>query len=153
MSLLGSGEWRPTLNLKVIDCIHTSDPSRSRLWQPVYLCSSLNLGGGASLDLKDTYLHVPLHESARRWRRLRVKGAAYIFWVTPFGLSKAPGSVTRGVKTIAECQRGLGVRIFIYLDEWHMKGFLSSTPPEGWPHSVRAWYHDWASSCTLGSSS
>ena len=72
----------------------------------------------ASLDLKDAYLHVPMHSSARRWLRFYMNGAAYEFKVLPFGLSAAPRTFTRVVKAVAEYLRCQGVRIFVYLDDW-----------------------------------
>jgi hypothetical protein len=75
-------------------------------------------GWGATLDLKDAYLHVPMHESARRWLRFYMNGAAYEFRVLPFGLSAAPRTFTRVVKSVAEFLRRGGIQIFVYLDDW-----------------------------------
>ena len=73
---------------------------------------------GVSLDLKDAYLHIPMHYSARRWLRFSINRASYEFRVLPFGLSTAPRTFTRVVKTVAEYLRCRGVRIFVYLDDW-----------------------------------
>ena len=73
---------------------------------------------GVSLDLKDAYLHIPMHYSARRWLRFNINRASYEFRVLPFGLSTAPRTFTRVVKTVAEYLRCRGVRIFVYLDDW-----------------------------------
>jgi hypothetical protein len=70
------------------------------------------------LDLKDAYLHVPVHVSSQKWLRFAVEGKTYQFRVLPFGLATAPRTFTRLVKVVAECLRRRGRSIYVYLDDW-----------------------------------
>ena len=50
---------------------------------------------GASLDLKDAYLHVPIKPGHRKFLRFHYDGILYEFVVLPFGLSTSPRVFTR----------------------------------------------------------
>ena len=71
-----------------------------------------------SIDLKDTYLHIPICSEDQRWLRFMVQGQAYPFRCLPFGLSTAPRVFTRVVKAVGAVFREQGVQIFMYLDGW-----------------------------------
>ena len=73
---------------------------------------------GASLDLKDAYLHIAIHPSSRKWLGFAIGEENFRFRSLPFGLSTAPRTFTRVVKVIAEHLRRQGVYVFIYLDDW-----------------------------------
>ena len=57
---------------------------------------------GASLDLKNAYLHVPIHSLGRGWQGFCLENKVNHFNNLPFGLLTAPRMFTRVVKTIAE---------------------------------------------------
>ncbi len=80
---------------------------------------------GATLDLKDAHLHVPIHTSSRKWLGFAINGNTYRFRCLPFGLSTSPRTFTRVVKVIAEHLRRHGIYVFVYLDDW----FLSPPSP------------------------
>lgn len=48
-----------------------------------------------SLDLTETYLHVPIIPSHRRFLHFCVNGLHFQFKAPPFGLSTAPGVFTK----------------------------------------------------------
>ena len=73
---------------------------------------------GASLDLKDAYLHIATHPSSRKWLGFAIGEENFRFRSLPFGLSTAPRTFTRIVKVIAEHLRRQGMYVFIYLDDW-----------------------------------
>ena len=65
---------------------------------------------GASLDLWDAYLHVPIRAEHRKLLRFLYTGRLYKFVVLPFVLSTSPRDFTRVVWAI-----GAALLIFQYL--------------------------------------
>ncbi|KAJ8039589.1 hypothetical protein HOLleu_17357 [Holothuria leucospilota] len=53
-----------------------------------------------SIELKDAYLHIPIHQSHHRYLAFRYKGIDYCFRALPFGLSTAPRVFTRVTRVI-----------------------------------------------------
>lgn len=53
-----------------------------------------------SIDLKDAYLHVPMHPNTRKFLRFAIDGQVYIFRAMPFGLSTAPWAFTKLVTAV-----------------------------------------------------
>jgi hypothetical protein len=84
---------------------------------------SLTVGWwAASIDLKDAYLHVPIHKDHRRFLQFVYKETVYQFRCLPFGLSTAPRVFTRITKVIAAFLRQKQVHLFMYLDDWLIVG-------------------------------
>ena len=73
---------------------------------------------GATLDLKDAYLHIAIDPSDKKWLGFCIDGQTYRFKSLPFGLSTAPRTFTQIVKVVAEHLRRKGVYVFVYLDDW-----------------------------------
>jgi hypothetical protein len=73
---------------------------------------------GATVDLKDAYLHVSVHHQSRKCLRFCIAGQSFEFKVLPFGLSTSPRVFTRVVKVVAEFLRPRGYVIFMYLDDF-----------------------------------
>ena len=71
-----------------------------------------------SIDLKDAYLHVPIHPSSRKFLRFLFEGSAYQFRVLPFGLSTAPFVFTKLMVVIAAANRKTGSPVIQYFDGW-----------------------------------
>ena len=112
-----SGAWRPILNLKPLNVFMR--PPKFKMETLSSILPVLRQGWwGASLDLQDAYLHIPMHPSAWKWLRFHLNGAAYEFRVLPFGISAAPRTFTMVVRAVAEYLRRRGVHIFVYLDDW-----------------------------------
>ena len=71
-----------------------------------------------SLDLKDAYLHVPIHTDFQKYLRFVHRGVVYQFVAMPFGLTTAPHVFTSLMKPIlAWCHRR-ECRLHAYLDDW-----------------------------------
>ena len=66
-----------------------------------------------SIDLKDVYLQVPMHQDNRRFLRFVADGKVYRFWVLCFGLSTAPQVFTRVMAPVSVMLHSLGIRIQI----------------------------------------
>lgn len=112
-----TGDWRPILNLKPLN--QYIKPKRFRMETLRTVMSSPIKGKWAtSIDLKDAYLHVPIHPIDRKWLRFHIQGKAYVFRCLPFGLSTSPRVFTRIVKAVAAFLRRQNIQIHMYLDDW-----------------------------------
>ncbi|XP_041357753.1 uncharacterized protein LOC121374713 [Gigantopelta aegis] len=86
------------------------------------VCPGFTPGWGvewaASIDLKDAYLHVPIHRDFWKFLRFLFDGKAYEFRVLPFGLATSPHAFTCVVKAVVGRVHLLGIRMHNYLDDW-----------------------------------
>ncbi len=112
-----SGEWRPILNLKPLNKYIRPRRFRMETLRAVVGVLSPHQWG-ATLDLQDAYLHIPIDPGSQKWLRFALNNRAYQFQVLPFGLSTAPRTFTRIVKVIAEFLRRRGIQVYVYLDDW-----------------------------------
>ena len=69
------------------------------------------------LDLKDTYLSIPIHKSSRKFLKFHWQGVAYEYTALPFGLSAAPRTFTKVLKPVLAALRAKGIRLVAYLDD------------------------------------
>ena len=113
--------WRPILNLKPLN--RFIRPKRFRMETLRAILESIETPAwGASLDLRDAYLHVPIRAEHRKFLRFLYNGTLYEFGVLPFGLSTSPRVFTRVVRAIGAALRRRGLLIFQYLDDWLIVG-------------------------------
>ncbi|XP_013923000.1 PREDICTED: uncharacterized protein LOC106549784, partial [Thamnophis sirtalis] len=68
-----------------------------------------------SIDLKEAYLHVPIHPAHRKFLRFQFANQHYQYRALPFGLSLAPRTFTKLLAAIAAHLRSLPVRLECYL--------------------------------------
>ena len=111
------GKWRPILNLKPLN--RYIRPKRFRMETLHSIIPMLSQGWWAtSVDLTDAYMHVPVHAEHRKFLAFAIEGRKYMFQALPFGLSTAPRVFTRLARIFGAHIRKLGVRIYMYLDDW-----------------------------------
>ena len=72
----------------------------------------------AKVDLKDSYLTVPIHEVHHRFLRFTWAGLKYQFNCLPIGLSSAPRVFTELLKPVVAWLRANGIRMIVYLDDF-----------------------------------
>ena len=72
----------------------------------------------ASIDLKDAYFHVPVHQSSRKLLRFLSGGTVYQFKALCFGLSTAPQVFTRVFAAASAWAHSHGISLLRYLDDW-----------------------------------
>ena len=112
-----SGKFWLILNLKRIN-LHIS-PSHFRMETLKSILPLLRPGDWTvSIDLKDTYHHVPIAPASKDILGFVVTGNTYRFKALPFGLKPAPRLFTRLVACVAAFLRQQGLRVFCYLDNW-----------------------------------
>ena len=110
------GGTRPIINLKPLNKFIKKEHFRMSTLKDVK--KNLQPGDWAvTLDLKDAYLHVPVHRRHRRFLRFNFKGQAYQFKTLPFGLTSAPRVFTRVTKPLLHLCRRKGIRVVFYLDD------------------------------------
>ena len=86
-----TGDWWPIINLRPLNFY--IKPKHFRMESLSTVLQSLPTGWWAtSIDLKDAYLHVPIHIGHREFLQFIYRGTTYQFGCLPFGLSTAPGS-------------------------------------------------------------
>ena len=112
-----SGDLRVILNLKKINLYIPVQHFRMETLN-VILPQLTNQDWAVTLDLKDAYLHVPIHQQSHRLLGFRFLEQTYLYKVLPFGLKDSPWVFTRLVATVIGHLRLLGIRIFYYLDDW-----------------------------------
>ena len=112
-----TGDLRVILNLKKMNVFILVQHFRMETLKVILqdLCSH---DWAVSIDLKDAYLHVPVHPQSRRLLGFKFLGKAYTYKVLPFGLQDSPWVFSRIVATVIGHLRLQGVRIFYYLDDW-----------------------------------
>ena len=112
-----SGGWRPVIDLKTLNkfvhCPHFKMHTVNSAF------NVLNVGDWAfSVDLKDAYLHVPLHPNSCKYLRFAVEDKVLEFKALPFGLNTAPRLFTRLAHAVAAYLHQQGISIIPYLDDW-----------------------------------
>ena len=75
-----------------------------------------------SLDLKDAYLHIPIHPDHQKFLSFRYKRRDYAFRALPFGLATAPRVFSRVTKVVLAFLRRRGLHVHAYLDDWLLLG-------------------------------
>lgn len=111
-----TGELRPVLNLRRLNQHLPIQPFKMEtISQVVHLIKRNDFL--TSIDLRDAFLHVPIHPSSRRYLQFQWRGKLYQFKVLPFGLSLAPLIFTKILKPLLRWARSHGIRISAYLDD------------------------------------
>ena len=72
----------------------------------------------ASIDMKDAYWHVPIHQRYRPYLAFSAGGISYQFRVLPFGLNIAPRIFSKMMKPVHVALARKGVHLLMYLDDW-----------------------------------
>ena len=72
-----------------------------------------------SLDLSDTYHHIPIRPNCYKYLAFQVKNRKYWYKVCPFVLSPIPQVFTAAMGHLKQVTRTkLGIAIFQYIDDW-----------------------------------
>ena len=111
-----TGDLRPFINLRSLNRY-----LKKQHFKMDSLNSVLNLvqqGDWAiSLDLKDAYIHIPIHQGHKKFLRFCIQGKVYQFTCLCFGPTMAPRAFTKVVAVIAAHLRMQNMRVAVYLDD------------------------------------
>ena len=107
--------------------------SRDRLLSPERVCSVtpfkmetiasvvLSVREGdflASIDLKDAYFQIPVHQSSRKLLWFLLEGTVFQFKALCFGLLTAPQVFTKVFAAVSVWEHSHGIHLLQYLDDW-----------------------------------
>ena len=70
-----------------------------------------------STDMKDGYLHIPIHQDSRRYLRFVFAGKVYQWRPLPFGLSAAPQVFPRVLAPLGKWLHLMDIRTLLCLDD------------------------------------
>ena len=112
-----SGGWRP-----IIDLSHLNKFVKKTKFKMETVKSTLeSIREGDwmfSLDLKDAYLQIPIHEDSRHLLRFCWNQKVWQFKALCFGLTTAPQIYTKVLAPVATFLHAKGIRMLRYLDDW-----------------------------------
>ena len=112
-----TGGWRPVIDLSPLNVFVQQTPFKMETVASVL--ASIKAGDFlASIDLKDAYFQIPIHQASRKFLRISVEGVVYQFKVLCFGLCTAPQVFTRVFAVISAWAHARGIRLLRYLDDW-----------------------------------
>ena len=82
-------KWRPVIDLSRLNTfLHVE---KFKMETPEYIRTSLIPGEWvSSMDLSDSYLHIPIHPNSRKCLRFCHRSQVFQFTSLPFGLATAP---------------------------------------------------------------
>ena len=123
------GGFRPILNLKGLNR-QIEVPSFKMETLRSVISSVQREEWLTSIDLKDAYLHIPMHPQFRRFLRFSFDGVCYQFRVLPFGISTAPRVFTKLMLIPAQVARSQGMCCHPYLDDWLIRAQSLQTSKE-----------------------
>lgn len=112
-----NGEMRPVINLKPLNRYMVKQHFKMDTLSKV-----LNLVKkdqfSFTLDLKDAYMHIPIHKNYKKYLRFCINNQCYQFTALCFGPSQAPRAFTKVISVVAAYLRMLNVHLASYLDDW-----------------------------------
>ena len=112
-----SGGWRPVLDLSTLNQFLVDHSFRMET--PASVRDAIHPNDWAvSLDLRDAYFHLLIHDADRKFLRFTWDGMTYQFRSLPFGLAPAPWLFTKVVRELCCVVRAEGIRLRAYLDDW-----------------------------------
>ena len=85
-----------------------------------------------SIDIRDAYLHVPMHHAVSRYLHVVVNQQVYQFTGLPFGLANSPQEFTKLLQPVVALLRQQGVKLHVYLDGWLIR---ADTPEQAKLHA------------------
>lgn len=121
-----NGSFRFILNLKSLNKFVKAPHFKM---EDIRTASKLVSNGAymATIDLKEAYFLVPIHESYKKYLRFRFDCQLHEFNCLPYGLSSAPYVFTKLLKPLLAFLRGQGHIIVAYLDDLLCIGSSSNT--------------------------
>jgi hypothetical protein len=111
-----TGDLRPVLSLKPLNQYVRQRHFKMDTLQQV--CTTIQQGDYlTSVDLTDSFLHVLVHQSSRRFLQFAWQGRLFQFRVLPFGMSLSPLVFTKIFRPVLQWAPRKGVRLSAYLDD------------------------------------
>ena len=148
-----NGGMRPILNLKSLNKFVKYQHFKMEGFQSVK--NTIQRGDWmCTLDLKDAYFCIPIHDSHKKYLRFSHEGIIYQYKSLPFGLGSGPRTFTKIMKPIVGILRRIGVRLIIYLDDililnQNKEGLIKDRNKLVWLLHHLGWLINWEKSVTV----
>ena len=126
-----TGDLRPVIDLSTLNR-HMVVPHFKMETQGSVRSAIRSQEWAVSIDIRDAYLHVPMHQAVRKYLRFVVNKKVYQFTCLPFGLATSPREFTKLLRPVVSLLRQQGVKLHVYLDDWLIR---AGTPEEAQLHS------------------
>ena len=109
--------WRPVIDFSHLNEFVLQNPFKVET-EALVLLSVQEGDFLASINLKDAYFQIPLHQSSRKLLRFLSGGVVCQFKALCFGLSTAPQVLTRVFAAVSAWAHSHEIRLLRYLDGW-----------------------------------
>ena len=126
-----TGDLRPVIDLSTLNR-HMVVPHFKMATQGSVRSAIRSQEWAVSIDIRDAYLHVPMHQAVRKYLRFVVNKKVYQFTCLPFGLATSSREFTKLLRPVVSLLRQQGVKLHVYLDDWLIR---ADTPEEAQLHS------------------
>ena len=126
-----TGDLRPVIDLSTLNR-HMVVPHFKMETQGSVRSAIRSQEWAVSIDIRDAYLHVPMHQAVHKYLRFVVNKKVYQFTCLPFGLATSPREFTKLLRPVVSLLRQQGVKLHVYLDDWLIR---ADTPEEAQLHS------------------
>ena len=116
-SFLVTGGWQPVIDLSPLNEFVRQTPFTMET--VAYVLLSVREGDFlASIDLKDAYFQIPIHQLSRKLLRFLWEGTVCQFKAVCFGLSTAPQVFIKVFAAVSAWAHSHGIHLLQYLDDW-----------------------------------
>ena len=126
-----TGDLRPVIDLSTLNR-HMVVPHFKMETQGCVRSAIRSQEWTVSIDIRDAYLHVPMHQAVCKYLRFVVNKKVYQFTCLPFGLATSPREFTKLLRPVISLLRQQGVKLHVYLDDWLIR---ADTPEEAQLHA------------------
>ena len=113
----GGGGRRPIINLKPLNHYIKNKPFHMSTLKDVSQTIRQD-DWSITVDLKDAFLHIPIHSEYHRFLQFQWKGRTYQFCRLPFGLTSSPQVFTDITRPLMEECRLRVIHVIFYLDDF-----------------------------------
>ena len=126
-----TGDLRPVIDLSTLSC-HMVVPHFKMETQGSVRSAIRSQEWTVSIDIRDAYHHVPMHQAVRKYLHFVVNKKVYQFTCLPFGLATSPREFTKLLRPVVSLLRQQGVKLHVYLDNWLIR---ADTPEQAQQHA------------------
>ena len=113
-----TGDLRPVIDLSTLNR-HMVVPHFKMETQGSVRSAIRSQEWTVSIDIRDAYLHVPMHQAVRKYLRFVVNKKVYQFTCLPFGLATSPWEFTKLLRPVISLLRQQDVKLHVYLRSGH----------------------------------
>ncbi|KAL1914873.1 uncharacterized protein VTP21DRAFT_7789 [Calcarisporiella thermophila] len=111
-----SGKLRPVVDLRLLNQSVKKERFKMETLQSILPLIQKD-DWLTSIDLKDAFLHVPVHQGSRKYLQFIWGGRKYQFKVLLFGLTSSSRIFTKVLRPVLTVCRKAGIRVAAYLDD------------------------------------